>query len=177
MSRLVLPINGRDHIQGPATAPFSLVEYGDYECPYCGGMYPVIKRVQKRLGEQLRFVFRNFPLTQMHDHAMRAAQFAEAAGAKGLFWEAHDILFENQRALADDRLFGYGEEIGLDAAAIEEAFAGKFDQRIREDRSGGLRSGVNGTPTLFVNGLRHDGPRDIESLVKALSSPPSDARS
>ena len=175
MSRLVLPIDGRDHIRGPATARAALVEYGDYECPATGGMYPVIKRVQKRLGDQLRFVFRNFPLTQMHDHALRAAQFAEAAGAKGIFWEAHDILFEHQRTLGDDWLLGYGEDIGLDAAALEAAFAGRFDQRIKEDRFGGLRNGVNGTPTLFIHGLRYDGPRDVESLVAALSSPPADA--
>jgi protein-disulfide isomerase len=174
MNRLVLPVDGRDHIRGPAAARASLVEYADYECPASGGMYPVIKRVRKRLGDELRFAFRNFPLTQMHDHSLHAAQFAEAAGAKGVFWEAHDILFEHQRTLGDDWLYGYGEEIGLDAAALKEAFGGRFDQRIREDRAGGLRSGVNGTPTLFIHGLRYDGPRDVESLVAALASPPAD---
>jgi len=168
MSRLVVPVGPHDHVQGSVDAPITLIEYGDYECPACGGMYPVIKRVQEALGERLRFVFRNFPLGEMHPHAMHAAQFAEAAGEKGLYWEAHDILFENQRALSDGRLLGYGEEIGLDAAAIEAAFAGRFDQRIRDDRMGGIRSGVNGTPTLFIGGQRHDGPRDVRSLVEAL---------
>ncbi len=168
MSHLTPPVSAEDHAQGPADAPVTLVEYGDYECPYCGEAYPVLKAVQRAMGNRLRFVFRNFPLTEMHAHAAHAAKFAEAAATIGKFWEAHDLLYENQTALDDDSLVTYGAAIGLSPAAVDEAFGGRFDGRIRRDFAGGLRSGVNGTPTLFINGIRYDGERDVESLVAAL---------
>ncbi|MEZ2410631.1 DsbA family protein [Bosea sp. RCC_152_1] len=169
MSRLSIPVGPQDHAQGPADAPVTLVEYGDYECPYCGEAYPVMKAVQQTMGNQMRFVFRNFPIAELHPHAVRAAEFAEAAASLGTFWQAHDMLYENQTALSTDDLFAYGVRLGLDAAAVAEGFDGRFDQRIKGDFAGGVRSGVNGTPTLFINGQRYDGERDVESLVEALS--------
>src|SRR5919199_5615233 len=113
-SQLPLPVAERDHIQGPSTAPVTLVEYGDYECPYCGAAHPIVKEVQRRLGDRLRFVFRHFPLTNVHPHAQHAAEAAEAAGAQGKFWAMHDTLFEHQRALDDAHLEEHAAALGLD---------------------------------------------------------------
>jgi protein-disulfide isomerase len=168
-ARLVLPVSERDHSQGPATAPVTLVEYGDYECPYCGAAYPIVKEVQARLGEQLRFVFRNFPLTQAHPHAAHAAEAAETAAAQGQFWEMHDYLFEHQRALDDDHLLQYAGALGLDTDAFERALAEhRPAERVREDFVSGVRSGVNGTPTFFINGVRHDDSYDLDTLLAAI---------
>ncbi|MGF6767547.1 protein-disulfide isomerase [Paraburkholderia sp. GAS199] len=168
MSHLSPPVGTLDHTQGPEDAPVTLVEYGDFECPYCGAMYGVIKAVQQVMGEQLRFVFRNFPLTDMHAHALHAAEFAEAAAAAGMFWEAHDILYANQIALTDDDLSRYGAGLGLDARELASAFSGKYDETIQKDFDSGLRSGVNGTPTFFINGHRYEGARDAETLITIL---------
>ncbi|QEL26924.1 DsbA family protein (plasmid) [Bosea sp. F3-2] len=168
MSHLSIPVGPQDHAQGPADAPVTLVEYGDYECPYCGEAYPVLKAVQHAMGSRLRFVFRNFPISELHPHAVRAAEFAEAAAGIGKFWQAHDMLYEHQGALTESDLLHYGSRIGLDAAALRDAFDGRFDQTIKGDFMGGVRSGVNGTPALFINGLRYDGERDVESLVEML---------
>jgi len=168
MSRLIYPVDAQDHSQGPADAPVTLVEYGDYECPYCGQAYPIIQEVQRALGDELRFVFRNFPITELHPHAVMAAQFAEAAAREGKFWQAHDMLYENQQALRLPDLLAYGRTLGLAPAALDEAFAGAHDARIQRDFQGGIRSGVNGTPTLFIEGTRYDGERDAASLIEAL---------
>lgn len=176
MTRLIVPVDRQDHAQGGEDAPVTLVEYGDYECPYCGEAYPVLKAVQRLMGERLRFVFRNFPISELHPHAVRAAEFAEAAAGIGKFWEAHDLLYEHQTALSDGDLFAYGEKLGLDAGAVASGFDGRFDQKIRGDFMGGVRSGVNGTPTLFINGLRYDGERDVDSLLEALSRAARDAQ-
>ena len=117
-SQLTLPNAKRDHIQGPIDAPIALVEYGDYECPYCGEAYPIIKAIQERLGDRMCFAFRNFPLVNSHPHAQHAAEAAEAAGAQGRFWEMHDLLFENQDALEDENLAQYAEALGLDAQSF-----------------------------------------------------------
>ena len=163
-------VGSNDHAQGRGDAPMTLVEYGDYECPYCGMAYPVIQRVQARLGTRLRFVFRNFPLAEAHPHAMAAAELAEAAASQGKFWEMHDTLYEHQRALDPTHLQGYARKLGLDFDALEaELRSGAPDQRIRADLTSGVRSGVNGTPTFFINGRRFDGDwRDAEILVAAL---------
>jgi protein-disulfide isomerase len=167
---LTVPVTeDRDHIQGPADAAVTLVEYGDFECPYCGAAYPIVKEVQDRMGERLRFVFRNFPITTSHAHAEQAAEAAEAAAGQGRFWPMHDLLFENQRRLRDQDLHGYAEQAGLDVERFdselaEHAHAG----RVREDFMSGVRSGVNGTPTFFINGVRHDGSYEVEALVAAL---------
>lgn len=167
---LTIPVSeDRDHIQGPAEAPVTLVEYGDYECPYCGQAYPIVKDIQERMGEQLRFVFRNFPITTAHPHAEHAAEAAETSGAQGRFWEMHDHLFENQRHLSDDDLRSYARALELDG----DRFDKELDEhvhadRVHEDFMSGVRSGVNGTPTFFINGLRHDDSYEVETLLNAL---------
>jgi protein-disulfide isomerase len=172
VGRLVLPVDGRDHVRGPANAPATLVEYGDYECPYCGLAHPIVKEVQRRLGHQLRFGFRHFPLNEIHPHAQMAAEAAEAAGAQNRFWEMHDLLFKNQQALEDADLVRYATALGLDVTRFVNELADRiWEPRVREDFMSGVRSGVNGTPTFFVNGIRHDGPWDADSLTEALVAP------
>jgi protein-disulfide isomerase len=167
---LAVPVTAeRDHIQGPAGAPVTLVEYGDYQCPYCGAAYPIVKEVQARMGDRLRFVFRNFPITTAHPHAEQAAEAAEGAAAQGRFWEMHDVLYEHQRRLGDDDLRGYAGVVGLDADRFAAELAGHVHAgRVHEDFMSGVRSGVNGTPSFFVNGVRHDDSYDAETLVAAL---------
>jgi protein-disulfide isomerase len=171
-AELTVPVSvDRDHIQGPAEAPLTLVEYGDYECPYCGAAYPIVKEVQSRLGDRLRFVFRNFPITTSHPYAERAAEAAEAAGSQGKFWEMHDLLYENQKRLEDADLHRYAAQLGLDAQAFAEDLAnGAHTGRVREDFMSGVRSGVNGTPTFYINGLRYDGDYELENLLAALTA-------
>ena len=169
-SKLVLPVAKRDHIQGPIDAPMALLEYGDYQCPYCGEAYPITKAVQEQLGDKLCFAFRNFPLVNSHPYAEHAAEAAEAAAVQGKFWPMHDLLFENQEALDDESLAEYAATLGLDARRlIAEVKAGAHTARIREDFSSGARGGVNGTPTFFVNGLRYDGEPDVDALVAVLT--------
>jgi protein-disulfide isomerase len=169
-SELTVPVSSdRDHIQGPMDAPVTLVEYGDFQCPYCGKAYPIVKEVQARMGDRLRFVFRHFPITTSHEYAEQAAEAAEAADAQGKFWEMHDVLFENQPRLADDALRRYAERVGLDLERFDADMAQQaYAERVREDFMGGVRSGVNGTPTFFINGARHDDAYDVETLVGAL---------
>lgn len=170
LEKLSVPISKRDHIQGPINAASTLVEYGDYECPYCGRAYSIVKAVQKSLGDDLCFAFRNFPLTNMHPHAEHAAEAAESAGVQGKFWEMHDTLYENQDALEDADLAQYAADLGLDVdRLVREVATGAHSKRIREDFMSGVRSGVNGTPSFFVNGVRHDGGYDFESLLAALT--------
>lgn len=169
MTRPIPPLSADDHVLGDPAFAVTLVEYGDYQCPYCGEAYPVIKAVQSAMGKKLRFVFRNFPLVEVHSHALRAAQFAEAAAEAGLFWEAHDLLYENQDALDDRSLLAYGDHIGMDRALLAAAFEGRHDDKIQRDFLGGVRGGVNGTPSLFINGQLYEGPRDVDSLIEALN--------
>jgi protein-disulfide isomerase len=172
VARLVLPVDGRDHVRGPADAPATLVEYGDYECTYCGLAHPIVEEVQRRLGRQLRFAFRHFPLAEIHPHAQPAAEAAEAAGAQGRFWEMHDLLYKNQHALDDADLLRYAHALELDLTRFVSELADRtWETRVREDFMSGVRSGVNGTPTFFVNGVRHDGPWDADSLIEALMAP------
>jgi len=169
-SKLTLPIGGRDHIQGPIEAPIALLEYGDYECPYCGDAYSVVKAIQERLGNRLCFAFRNFPLVNAHPHAEHAAEAAEAAGVQGKFWEMHDTLYENQTALDDEDLAQYAGDLRLDARRlINEVVADAHVARVREDFRSGARGGVNGTPTFFINGVRYDGAPDVDTLFAALT--------
>jgi protein-disulfide isomerase len=160
---------GRDHIQGPADAAVTLVEYGDYECPYCGAAYAVVKETQARLGQQLRFVFRNFPISTSHPHAEQAAEAAEAAASQDKFWPMHDLLYENQRRLSNQDLRGYAQSLGLDLARFDQELAEHVHAaRVHDDFLGGVRSGVNGTPTFYINGVRHDDSFDTETLLVAL---------
>jgi len=177
-ARLVLPVSEeRDHIRGPLEAPVTLVEYGDYECHICGNEYYVVKELEQRSGNLMRFVFRNFPLTTIHPHAERAAEAAEAAGTQGKFWEMHDCLFENQKSLEDEDLLECGVLAGLDIHRFaHEIREGRYLNRIREDFLSGVRSGVNGTPTFFINGERHDGLSDLVSLMTAIEEAAGDGK-
>jgi protein-disulfide isomerase len=170
--KLVEPVNdSRDHVQGPTTAKVTLVQYGDYQCPYCGEAYGIIKKIQKRFGSELRFVFRNFPITEAHPFAENGAEIAEAAGAQGKFWEMHDYLYENQQSLSNVDFFARhaGDKFGLDGKRLrDEVMKRAYSVKIREDFMSGVRSGVNGTPTFFVNGYRHNGSYDYEVLEEAI---------
>jgi diadenylate cyclase len=163
------PVGTRDHARGPRDAPVTLVKYGDYECPYCAEAHPLLKELQERVGEQVRFVFRHFPLDSVHPRARRVAQAAEAAASQGHFWEMHDLLYERQDELGEEVLMRYAAELGLDLRRFEEDLANDHHAwRIEEDRLGGDRAGVRGTPTLFVNGVRYTGPMDLDGLLAAV---------
>ena len=168
---LTLPVSERDHSWGNSDADVTIVEYGDYECPHCGAAHPVVKQLLEHLGEEVRFVFRNFPLTQIHAHAEPAAEAAEVAADHGLFWEMHDLIFENQNRLDNRSLAAYAGSLGIE----ESDFLNKISQheklaRIKEDFMSGVESGVNGTPTFFINGRRHEGANDFASLLAAAKS-------
>lgn len=170
---LRIPVSAQDHAQGPAAAPVTLVEYGDYECPHCGRAYPIVQEVRRRLGDRLRFVWRNFPLTEIHPHALHAAEAAESVGeqlGEAGYWPMHDAIFEHQGALGDAQLVRYASDVGADAERVRRDLeADAHVARIEADFSGGVRSGVNGTPTFFVNGVRHDGDwTDVDEFVAAL---------
>ena len=168
--KLVPPVSEKDHVIGDPDAPVTLLEYGDYECPHCGMAHPIVKSIQHRLGKKVRFVFRNFPLAESHPHARHAAEAAEAAAEQGKFWEMHDALYENQDRLEDEDLSAMAKRIGLDAPRVAKALAeGSFTGHVRDDFRSGVRSGVNGTPTFFVNGERYDGAwPDEDAFVRAL---------
>jgi protein-disulfide isomerase len=169
MAVLKVAVSDADHTQGPANAEITLVEYGDYECPHCGRAYPIVKRVQKHFGKRLRFVFRNFPLGEMHPHAEGAAETAEFCGSLGKFWEMHDLIFENQERLSGPLYLELAQQIGVAPAALRASLEKReFLARVRADFTGGVRSGVNGTPTFFINGQRHDGAFDYHDLVAAI---------
>jgi protein-disulfide isomerase len=169
MSPLTPPVSNQDHVHGEASAPVTLVEYGDYECPYCGKAHPVVKALERHFGKRLRFVFRNFPLTQAHPHAEHAAEAAEAAGEAGKFWPMHDVIFEHQTALEDADLVRYAESVGVPGATITDALAHHAHAaRIRQDFLSGVRSGVNGTPSFFINGQKYEGNYDVPSLTEAI---------
>ena len=171
MSVLKVPVSPNDHIQGDEHAFVTLVEYGDYECPHCGRAYHIVKALQKHYGPQLRFVFRNFPLTQIHPLAEPAAEAAEFAGTHKRFWEMHDGIYENQDRLSVRILSEMAERLGLTAERLREALADhEFEPRIRKDFQGGVRSGVNGTPTFFINDVRHDGLYEFKDLVSAIDA-------
>jgi protein-disulfide isomerase len=166
---LTTSISARDHIQGRDDAPVTLLEYADYQCPYCGAVHPVIKRLQKALGKKLRFVFRNFPLTHSHPYALLAAEAAEAAGLQGKFWEMHDVIFENQTSLEPEILPAWAHQAGVDVAKFAKDIGQPaITQRIKDDYASGNESGVDGTPSFFINGIRFAGDDTFESLRAAL---------
>jgi len=167
---LTLPVGSRDHSEGPADAAVTLVEYGDYECPHCGMAYPIIKEVQRRMGKQLRFVFRNFPIPDNHPHAIHAAEAAEAAGAQDRFWPMHDVLYEHQQKLRDRDLVEHAQALGLDAERFQrELVAHVHLPRVQEDVTSGVESGVRGTPTFFINGAKYAASWDADTLTEALT--------
>ena len=159
-----------DHVRGPEAAPL-LVEYGDYECPYSRRAFREIERVERRLESGVRFVFRHFPLTEIHPHALAAAAAAEAAASQYRFWDMHERLFHGQNALEDEDLRRYARDLGLDPARFDEDRASEaVFARIRRDVESGFDSGeVRGTPTLFVHGSVYRGPYDAATLAELLS--------
>ena len=169
---LKLPDPERDHFQGTIDAPIALLEYGDYECPFCGEVQPIVREIQRRLGDDLCFAFRHFPLTNVHPHAEHAAEAAEACGEQGAFWPMHETLFANQDTLDDESLAQYAAALGLDETRVlQEVILDAHAHRIREDFRSGVRAGVNGTPCFFINGQRYDGARALEPLLAAVSEP------
>ena len=167
---LTLPVTeDRDHVQGAPDAVVTLLEYGDYECPYCGAAYPIVKDVQAAMGDELRFVFRNFPITTAHPHAAQAAEAAEAAAAQERFWPMHDLLYENQQRLEGEHLFAYADGLGLDTERFKRELEEHVHaERVHEDFMSGVRSGVNGTPGFFIDGVRYDDSYDFDTLLGAL---------
>jgi protein-disulfide isomerase len=169
VAKLAIPVSTHDHIQGSASAPLTLVQYGDYECSHCGRAYPIIKAIQQRLGTKMRFVFRNYPLTQVHPHALHAAEVAEAAALHHKFWEMHDTLYQHQGQLDDPHLLGYAKQLGLDPETIaRDASHDKVVSRIQTDVDGGNASGVQGTPAFYINGVSHEESWDEATLLAAL---------
>ena len=163
------PVDELDHTQGSESAPVTLLMYGAYECPHCVDGNTVVKEIQKQLGEQLRFVFRHFPRTNVHPHAEAAAEVAEAAGAQGKFWEMHDKLFENYRRLDGEHLLGYAEELSLDMEKFDRALSGRiYLGKVLADLQSGVESGVKGTPTYFINGLKHTSSGEFPILLEAV---------
>jgi protein-disulfide isomerase len=170
-TRLAVPVSEQDHSQGPATAAVTLVQYGDYECPYTRQSTTVVRALQQQLGDQLRFVFRNFPLTEIHPHALNAALAAEAAASEGKFWEMHDYIFHHQHTLEDSDLVQFAAALGLDMQQYARDMAEQRAlARIEEDVESGERSGVQGTPTFFINGVVYRGSWRQDALHAALQA-------
>jgi protein-disulfide isomerase len=171
MPRLRVPVTDRDHVRGPARASVTLVEYGDFQCPFCGRAFYVLQEVEQRMRRDLRFVFRHFPITEAHPLALPAAEAAEAAGAQGKFWEMHDQLYLNQPEFEPDSLLGYARQLHLDINRfIDDLQNHRYQQHVRNDFMGGVRSGVNGTPCLFINDVRYDGPVEEAELLRVLET-------
>jgi protein-disulfide isomerase len=163
------PVSAEDHRQGIDSALVTLVEYGDFECPHCGHAFPIVEEVRRRLGDKLLFAFRHFPLAEIHPHAQAAAEAAEAAGSHGKFWGMHDMLFRHQDALDMGHLSQYAAKLGLDTQEFAQNLTErKFKNRVRENFMTGARSGVNGTPTFFINGVRYDGYVDPDEITNAI---------
>ena len=170
-SRLLLPIQPDDHVQGLADARYTLVEYGDYECPDCGRLFYTLRDIRSSLGQELRLAFRHYPRSGIHPQAQQAAEAAEAAGAQNCFWEMHDLLFQNQSALKRKDLERYARQLPIDAPRFNEELKNRmYEQRVREDFRRGVENGVYGTPGLFINGVRYDGAIDHDSLLERLKS-------
>jgi protein-disulfide isomerase len=169
LDQLLLPIQPGDHVEGSSHARYTLVEYGDYECPACGSLFLTIRQLHAQFGDEVRLVFRHYPLSGAHPHAEQAAEAAEAAAAQDRFWEMHDLLFEHQDALRPKDLYKYAEQLGLDSARFRSELKERtYEDRVREDFRRGVANGVYGTPGLFINGIRHNGGLDLESILDKL---------
>jgi protein-disulfide isomerase len=170
-AELAEPVSAEDHIQGPAGASITLVQYGDFECPYTRMSRHSVQQLQRELGNRLRFVFRHFPLREIHPHALAASRAAEAAGEQGKFWEMHEYIFSHQHALDDEHLLEYAVAVGLDVDRYQDdKGSAPVAGRIERDVQGGIRSGVRGTPTFFINGRRHHGSYEVDTLRAAISA-------
>lgn len=171
MTQLIPAVNGNDHISGNIWAKIELVEYGDYECPYCGQAYPIVKIIQRKLREEIKFVFRNFPLSKIHPHAFSAAVATEAAGLQHKFWEMHDLIFENQKHLEAEDIFRLASAIGLNIEQFKNDIQEKMlADKVEKDFEAGLRSGVNRTPTFFINGEKFEGDWKGDGLLLHLQN-------
>ncbi|MEO6316247.1 MAG: DsbA family protein [Chitinophagaceae bacterium] len=171
MAKLKPAVSDKDNIQGNTSAPVELVEYGDYECPHCGRAYPIVKAIQEKMGDKLKFVFRNFPLAEIHPHAVNAAIATEAAALQNKFWEMHDYIFEHQRRLDDASLIAYATHLQLDVQQFENDFSKtELAQKVDDDFESGMRSGVNGTPSFFINGEKYNGNWEGEEFLDYLQS-------
>ncbi|RZS72602.1 DsbA family protein [Pseudobacter ginsenosidimutans] len=171
MNQLYQPISNNDHFYGNPDATVSLVEYGDFECPYCGRAYPIVKAIKQELGKNLKFVFRNFPLTKIHPNAFSAAVATEAAALQGKYWEMHDIIFEHQHSLDPENVFLLAGRIGLDLAKFKhDIHDDKLIDKVEKDFETGLRSGVNRTPSFFINGEKFEGDWGAGQLMERLKA-------
>ena len=170
---LTLPVSERDHVLGPDDAPVTLVEYGDYECPYTAVAYAFLVELRQAIGDRLRIVYRNFPLDDIHPHAEQAAEACEAAAAQGKFWQMHALLFRNHEALGKRDLIRYAGELGLDTTRFERDLVERTHAgRVEEDRRSGEASGVRSTPTFFINGRRHRKKFDLQALLDEIAAEP-----
>jgi len=164
-------LSPEDHVRGARESGLALIEYGDYQCPFCGQAELELQRVRAELEAQVAFVFRNFPITQAHPHALQAAEAAESAGAQSRFWEMHDLLYANQHRLDEDSLYGFAKALRLDLDQFAQDLDGhRFVAKIRREFMEGVRSGVNGTPSFFINGVRYQGDYSAEGLIDALKA-------
>jgi protein-disulfide isomerase len=171
MKQLTISVNSNDHLFGNSNATLELVEYGDYECPYCGRAYPIVKDIKKKLDGDIKFVFRNFPLSKIHPHAFMAAVATEAANLQGKFWEMHDMVFENQKSLNEGNIIHFASLLGLDADRFKEDIQNKLlFEKVEKDFESGLRSGVNRTPTFFINGEKFEGDWSNGELLDYLKA-------
>ena len=171
MAHLKPPVSANDHFQGSEHAAITLVEYGDYQCPHCGHAYPLLKQVQQHFGTQLRFVFRNFPLENVHPFAVPAAIATEAAAKQDKFWEMHDVIFEHQNDLHGNSFMHFAQQLGLDVTQFREDSENEtIFQKVESDFESGIKSGVNGTPSLFINGIKYDGMVDVPELIMAINA-------
>jgi len=169
MTQLTIPVNSNDNSYGNAESNIVLVEYGDYECPYCGKAYPQVKQIKEQLGKYIRIVFRNFPLTKIHPNAFAAAVATEAAAIQGKFWDMHNIIFENQKTLSDDFLVELAGRIDLDVKRFKEDIKKvALIDKVEKDFESGLRSGVNRTPSFFINGEKFEGEWKDDQLIQYL---------
>jgi protein-disulfide isomerase len=169
MPTLKIPVTTGDHIRGNIHAPYTLVEYGNYECSYCALAHPVVQQVQAYFGDQLRLVYRNFPLREAHPHAEIAAETAEFAAEYGKFWEMHDLILMDNENLSKSWLLALSTQLELPITNLQEAWVEKrYQAKIRADFQGGVISGVNGTPTFFIKGYRYNRPPTVDELIKAI---------
>lgn len=171
MKQLLFPITKNDHVFGDPNAPIELIEYGDYECPYCGLAYPIIKDIQHRLDSDLLFVFRNFPLTRVHPHAFPAAVASEAAALQDKFWEMHDSIYEHQKTLDEETVLLFARRIGLDIPRfLNDIQKNELAEKVEADFESGIRNGVNRTPTFFVNDIKYEGEWTDGQLLRYLNN-------
>ena len=174
---VALEVGPDDHVLGDPNAPVTVLEYGDYECPYCAAAAPVLRRLVAEEHGVVRLVFRNFPLPDVHPHALTAALAAEAAAAQGAFWEMHELLFTRQDRLGDAHLRGYGAELGLDGDRLVGEAAQPFGDKVEADFAAGVAADVPGTPTLFVNGTLFTGRPELDALRRAVAAAAAEGRS